>query len=54
MIFFYPNSLLKVNLFIQIEIGLSNSRKALTRLDADEKAEVTLSDGRQNRNYATS
>ena len=34
-------------------LGLSNSRKALTRLDADEKADVTLSDGRQNRNYAT-
>nr|DAR57270.1 MAG TPA: KilAC domain protein [Caudoviricetes sp.] len=34
-------------------LGLSNSRKALTRLDTDEKADVTLSDGRQNRNYAT-
>ncbi|WP_238544924.1 phage antirepressor KilAC domain-containing protein [Geomicrobium sp. JCM 19039] len=33
-------------------LEINNSRQALTRLDDDEKAEVTLNDGRQNRLYA--
>lgn len=33
-------------------LELSNSRKAIARLDNDEKADVTLSDGSQNRNYS--
>lgn len=40
-------------LFVAIDVcnalGLSNSRKAVSRLDDDEKASVTLSDGSQNR-----
>lgn len=33
-------------------LGLSNSRQALVRLDDDEKADVILNDGSQNRNFS--
>ena len=33
-------------------LGISNSRQALTRLDDDEKADVILNDGSQNRNFS--
>ncbi|USK43757.1 BRO family protein [Cytobacillus oceanisediminis] len=33
-------------------LELNNSRQALTRLDDEEKADVTINDGRQNRNYS--
>lgn len=33
-------------------LGLSNSRQALARLDDDEKADVILNDGSQNRNFS--
>lgn len=33
-------------------LDLGNSRQALTRLDADEKADVTLNDGSQNRSFS--
>ncbi|GIN67545.1 hypothetical protein J41TS2_29660 [Bacillus sonorensis] len=33
-------------------LEISNSRQALSRLDDDEKADVILNDGRQNRNFS--
>ena len=33
-------------------LGISNSRQALVRLDDDEKADVILNDGSQNRNFS--
>jgi anti-repressor protein len=33
-------------------LEINNSRQALTRLDEEEKADVTLNDGRQNRNFS--
>lgn len=33
-------------------LEINNSRQALTRLDEEEKADVTLNDGRQNRSFS--
>lgn len=33
-------------------LGISNSRDAISRLDDDEKADVVLTDGSQNRNFS--
>jgi anti-repressor protein len=33
-------------------LEINNSRQALSRLDEEEKADVTLNDGRQNRNFS--